>query len=458
MNKSLKKFISLALATGVSLSAFFGFVGCTPSEQEKDPSNQPPVIIPEPGDKEQQLKLAVEKFDAFVTSLQAKKFSYNLQQDMIVVSENVMKINDIFYEKTQDGQFEYALQSDNQFHKTVYDVEENMDFFAEVDEMLSCFDGIEWKSVSQSNQLTGEYNNKTVAYQMVDQKHNLTIAGETYQYYDIGKTISLPQNVIDDTKPPIETENIYEIVNGEKVFNLVALREVLEPWLKGDNQLKQDFFAAKRKDDTCHTRKILWINATENKIEFGAILDKKEGIPYYAVAWVDRAEMYQKIADGTCQTKEEFRNELLQVLRTRLISDTSDIELEYTVEDCSAEQNTQFDAMTKNIFAELGIDGLEEKNVKFAFKTPHGDISGSAGNGYLYSTTWEHYYFVDINGKLELLKVGIHASTSRNEGEIDNVINHPEYWNINGSPVRTPLQKGNEQLYLDAEKETTLIR
>lgn len=433
----MKKIVFYALAAVISISTVLGFAGCNVENNNsvKDPdadANNPntPVDPDKPpitdDGKEEEAKKEFEaaktNFNAFVTSLQAKKFACDVEKfnTSIIVNENVIKMNDVFYENAGDVQFEYQLKEDGQYHKTVYDVQENTNQFVAVDDMLGDFGGVSWTTLNENKVLEGNFADKPVTYQQKDGVHHFTVDGVEYKYHDIGITISLPDKVIDDTKAPVVSDKLYDEQGN---LNYVVLADVLKE-VKNDERLK----------------KILYIDVSDEGVKFGTYI-VNDGKPAFQKYKIIKA-IWDRVK--TAETKESLIAELNKI--NRPIDVDGNVVAEYTTEDYTAEQKTQFDAMTKNIFAKLDIEGLDAENVKFGFKTPQG--SSVADVGYVYGAAWDHYYIVEIGGQLEFVKINISASTHYNGGTVNNVMNNTQYWTTYKDTMkRTVLQKGNEDLY-----------
>lgn len=410
-----------------------------------------PTITPtvDPAEKAKEEMAKLNKFLSDAQTFKNFTFTTTLQDGKLYVAEfagqkaKVTTGNEISYlSQVGDATYSITKGDDGKWHQKTTDtlIDEGLE------KSLSMFADVDWGYSLSYNMLVGtaKINGKE---QQVGVKFVDANGGELwlvnpergtsdefyYRIHNTGKTsFLLPAEIVNDDA----SANSEDIYDKQGNINLLALAEVFKEVI-GNENIKND----------------LYFEFTDEAVKF-----------YVYEQGVDGQNMlrtYDMIsAIWNDVKKAETKTEMLELLSkiNRPIRPLAHVYAEYSTTDYSTEQKAQFDAMTKNIFAELNINGLEEKNVKFAFKTPHGKINASASDGYLYSTAWDHYYVVEIDGNLELLKVGVRASTSRNEGEIDNVINHPEYWNINGSPVRTPLQSGNEEFYKGYMQEVILSK
>ena len=483
----LKKILALALGASISITTALSFVGCKVDTKDPvkpgpgienpdtpikpDPGDDKPIIVPpveNPDDKEEEakkefaaaVKTANDKLAAIETGMNFK-YSVVFEDTSKLIAEfdkqNVKLQKDgttLYYTKDGRVNYEFSLE-DGKWQKNITDVDMQGDFA----EFVISINRISWTDYDKTkNQLHGTRMGDDVLLKVEQSQVEMLVnydaktgkSESEFKLSSFGTTkVTLPE--IEATKPPVEAGNVYE--NGK--WNIALLGKTLEKWLKENI----DGFTLLTNEDY-KVDKLLYINVDEASetydFAFVSTYKGKESIEYF--------KFHQRTIDAFTGYSEISVDQAVEILNNikstgkGIIVGTNSISPEYSTLTATPEQKAQFDAMTKNIFAELDIDGLDEKNVKLAFKTQHRGVNESASDGYLYSTTWDHYYVVEIDGNLELLKVGVRASTSRNEGEIDNVINHPEWWNINGSPVRTPLQKGNEALYVEAEKEATLTR
>ena len=166
----------------------------------------------------------------------------------------------------------------------------------------------------------------------------------------------------------------------------------LEKWLKENI----DGFTLLTNEDY-KVDKLLYINVDEASetydFAFVSTYKGKESIEYF--------KFHQRTIDALSKFNEisvdNFVSTFNSLKGKGMFRGNGSTSAEYSTLTAMGEQKTQFDAMTKNIFAKLNIAGLDEKNVKFAFKTPHGPVGASTTNGWMYDTEWEQYYVVDMS-------------------------------------------------------------
>lgn len=425
----IKKFLALALSAGISLSAAFGFAGCIsndndPSKNPVDP--KPPVVLPDPDDKEDQakkdFKAAVEKFQAFATSLQAKKFACDKSDENIVVCENIIKINDVYYEKVGDTQYQYVLGNDNQYHKTVYDAEKNVDHFKQLDNALSRFGAIEWKTLSESKVLTGIYMGQSVTYHTNDGNHNMTFDDQTSQYHDIGKTTQLPENVIDDTKAPVESNKLYD-EQGNLNYPLFA--KTIKDWMN-DGYLSNKLL--KPMQGVINDIDYISTNEIADKITFGAYINVSlagKTTNNYQMFTVESESLMNKLINAEFDNANDLTN-YLNSLTDKPITLGTGSQYESTTQYAKAQEKENLFTMAENILArlhEVGYQGASINNEGTKVTDYDGATvlsvrkdKDTGGNSSLdMGTVYHSDIYVTIereNGNQEILTFGVSYSTS----------------------------------------------
>ena len=240
--KKLKRVLVAVLCAITATSTAFAFGGCgtkAPENQKPGPGTEitnpdtpvkpdpenPPVVTPDPekpdpekpdtpvvDDSKEKFEKAVAEANGFIDSLSDRDFTYQLSAGTVLVNETKMKVNDSFYELGEDGvQYEYALsKSDNKYHKTIYDAEMNMDYFGEIDDMLTQLGMVAWKS-EKDGILLGDMSGRPIEYKVSGDKCVLTLDGEDASFYNINATnVSTPAEYVDETAPVVDTENIFD--------------------------------------------------------------------------------------------------------------------------------------------------------------------------------------------------------------------------------------------------------
>ena len=289
-----------------------------------------------------------------------------------------------------------------------------------------------------------------VDFKFTEDGVELGLLGTTARIYDINKTqITLPQAYIDNT---IENNDIYTVdEQGNYDFNLVLMKEVLLDWMKGNNQYNKEIFTEVTASNDVETKDILFIEASENNISVSFLAHWKtdDALTLESLTIIDR-DLYSAIQNQTIKTKEEFATHLHNMKRNR-VSKGNYITIDTTL------SKSDFETITTNIFNHLVNVGthhfsINEEGVKhpeyadakvlFGFSDKGGD-----NIGYDLGQTWTQrfYYLIEINGQIELLKVGVVC-----EQNINRLINDtPNKWLVRDDQL-------NELQQIDIENKEIL--
>lgn len=445
-----KKILSLIFALITAAVCALGLTACggEPPAPGGPVDPNPPITDNDDKDKEDQAKkdfnAAVEKFQAFATSLQAKKFACDKSDENIVVCENILKINDVYYEKVGDTQYQYVLGNDNQYHKTVYDAEKNVDHFKQLDNALSRFGAIEWKTLSESKVLTGIYMGQSVTYHTNDGNHNMTFDDQTSQYHDIGKTTQLPQNVIDDTKAPVESDKLYDEQGN---LNYALFGETCLDWLNKTNYYGN--LISRGTDITLNKVDYFNVDKVNKSIEFGVYntVTQSDGtktkrhttlITYYQ-------EFAEKVLNGDFETADELTKYLDDNYSNYPFNSSSANaihEISTFDEDITAQEKENLFIMAENILTrlhEVGYQGDSINNegtkvTEYAgakiLSVRKGDDKGGAPAYDLKAGAYmcDFDFLVEINGEFKSVSVNLGYKVN---GASQNVLkDSPNSWFI----------------------------
>jgi len=443
------------------------FVGCG---NDKAPSNEPvnpnpPIINPidpdkpiepvdpvdpkppvvEPGKEKEE---AIENLYAFCDKMTSEKnYTYtttNSNEHQTIKfgkdesSKEIVYVDDngvvAYYYKDNEDKF-IVSQKNNEWHKNFAD--RFPDVVEITDSLVGEFKNTDWEYDEDSKALTSNNITLKLENDEIDMETSISEV-ETIRtnISSVGTTKNaIPEKVIDDT---VQSENIYEIVNGQKVFNIAVMRDVIEPWLKNEgvpNQFGMDVLGKCRKIDELKTEKVVWVNASETEIKFG-VLCSLNGRKIYSSYALDREQMYQNIANGSCVSSSQFRDELMQILRTRVIVDLdSEIDFDYTTLDATEQQKQEFNIVTQNSFNKLiknghgGVNGgvpiteLADSKVLFGFKTVNEE-----GN---MKKHWNMQYVIQNQaGEIKFIDFEIAASTQFADNAIDHVLANDADWGV----------------------------
>ena len=395
-------------------------------------------------------EVPIQQINAFADSLKAKNFSVDAE------NKTRKQVGDLVELELPDGTRKIVSLEDN--IKYVYDYNATQDKwtkdFLEVPvegPFTSAYDQLfadtTWTAYNEqtgeisgswkpSEQIVSQYPDATgdsfdVVLKFTQSGAELNLLGSNARIFDVGKTqISLPQTYIDNT---IENQDIYSVdEQGNYDFNLVLMKEVLLDWMKGNNQYNKEIFTEVTASNDVETKDILFIEASENNISVSFLAHWKtdDALTLESLTIIDR-DLYSAIQNQTIKTKEEFATHLHNMKRNR-VSKGNYITIDTTL------SKSDFETITTNIFNHLVNVGthhfsINEEGVKhpeyadakvlFGFSDKGGD-----NIGYDLGQTWTQrfYYLIELNGQIELLKVGVVC-----EQNINRLINDtPNKWLI----------------------------
>lgn len=283
-----------------------------------------------------------------------------------------------------------------------------------------------------------------------------------------GTAVSLPafEQVRDKTLP---VENIYEIVDGEYQWNIPLLFDIFDKWMKGDNQYGKDY-TSRLNTDNYITKQILYIRIRPDLEKFcvGLVIEKidtnENGFNEYSFSNNEfhkyKSKIYTELKAGHLQTKEDFLAYLNATLPRDFGPNSMSVKMEYSTDTATAEQQTEFKALTKNVLDRLETVGLQEISINnegqittkfahakvlFGFKTPNSGtgVGSDLGN----KQAWHQYYLVEIDGKIEFINFIIDASIDGIGDAIYKVVNNSERrWKVSAL-YEQELDAGNLELY-----------
>ena len=463
ISSKIKKIMAVVLCAATAAGASFAFAGC--GDKGKDPVTPPDIVVPTPDPKPdptptpdpkpeptptpdpkpdptptpdpnenfETLKADAKKFSA---SLNKHNFTYGVGENTVLVNPTKLKVDNVFYELGDNGvQFEYAKRSDGVYYKTIYDNTENVDYFAEIDDMVASLNSIEWKSADEDVLYGALADGRNVSYKTSGSNVVLGLDGQDAKFNNVGKTtVSTPAHVDETVKE--QGDKLYEIVNGQMKWDAAVFGKSLEDWM-----IETNYYSNMKYVTDCSINKILYI-MPENNFAAAALVNDEGDKAYQTFKC--KSSVVTQLKSGAVETKDDLK-ELLSSTSKPFTLDRY-ATLDYSTQDIDYAQNkATLDGLTKSVFNELSseISGLDAKNVLFAYKTPQGNSSASDIYGRVVG--WDMVYVVEINGKLQLLETHISSSLSFNT-PIENVVNNTKYWEAS-SPKLTELDNSNKALY-----------
>ncbi len=437
-------------------------------------------------------EIPTEEINKFVSSLTNDNYSFKKQIDGQLVAHYVDG-NDLYIKISDDEKYYYTYENGQMYY---FEYDQNEESWVKTKSTtLTNFDSLiydtlnatEWKSYDEdANTVTGTY--QAVEYSLNLSNGTLSggIVGEIYNVDDtnviipttyIDKTIEIdptpsgpenpqdpenPENPEKPVEPPVsESENIYEIVGSEYVFDVVALKEVLLNWMQGDNQFGKDVYAEKKLSDII-TDDIVFIEAEKEYLEMACIFSS-ENKKYFQRSYFNDETLYTKISNGEIQTKEEFENYLNSIVIKKFKFVDPDVEIDTTI------SATDFETLTENTFTKLEekgtqgssinndfpetrLENFSDAEVLYGFKCVDGDVSAGADLGYRRAI--KTYYLVNYNNNIEFINFELYGSTSNGKNNaLENILENTNYWMI-GYIDREDIDDNNAELYNEANAQT----
>ena len=372
------------------------------------------------------------------------------------VSENLVMVEvydqpKIFYQSDEQGNYVYTHKGEGVWEKNFAQEQYNADPIL-YDKMCR----IDWTSYEkEDNKFFGRLDGKDMQLILRDKSSfHLSCDEWTANVYSIGDTeVLLPENIVDKTVP-----QQYVCENGD--YNIVLLKEVMEDWMKGNNQWNRDVLAQKSGRDAYKTQEIIFVRPSKEKLEFGLIMNRAEDVFYYK-CYLEDQKILSKFESGNV-TKEEMQEYLNSILPKTLKLDADQPQIDSTI------TQAEFEKMTKNVFKKLTNKGVQNGGVNvdapstklpnfdkaeilYGFKgMPIGSEYADATLGY--KKGWHQYYIVEYNGNLELIELEIISSTYNSvKDENQNVINDTDGWWYISTISREELDKENTDIFANAE-------
>ena len=458
--------------------------GGNPPTQQTTPTPTPGPTTPVTPPVVEQVP--VEQITEFIKLLDSN-YTYAIQNGSSSFTKGLIDDNTVqVFASMYDTRGAYTVVEGDKTYSYTYDPEdamwhkreaESLDFDSLiVDKLIAA----EWTAYNkETGVFTGTFDGKTVSAQIVkkgDATEIVIADGEGFKFevYDIDTTmITMPDasKIVDHTTPSVEppvveppiveppvvdTTNIYTVdAQGKYDFNIVLMRDVLDAWLKGENQWGKDVAAEKLFDETVKTEKIVYIKPTTESLEVGFFYTSN-GKTYFKTAEFTDTALFTGISNQTIKTEEEFEDYLNGMKKSKITMLGASVELDRTVADADMER------ITTNIFDRLATVGVQAEGITSTgqpiadiadveiikgFKSVASSVSAGAGLGNNSSSTY--YYIVDNNGQVELIEVVVAATEHQDLNHY--VINNTEgRWLIAGCE-RTDLEADNENILVESE-------
>ncbi len=471
-----KKIVAVGLSAVIALSALT-FAGCgntnqpapsTPNNSQVQQTTQQPnsnesevvqkpiveePVVPPVGGEDNKDEIPVSTIEGFVENLR-QNFACTITKDGVqttyVVDDGVVKVESAgttsIYASDEGGNYVYSLLEGGEWEKNFAQTQYNKDAI-----LYDTLSRVAWSGYDKnSNTFSGTVDGNSISFKI--DGNNATISGALVaNVSQVGQTeLSLPsmEDVDDKTIPQ---EYIYQ--NGD--YNIVLMKEVLEDWMKGNNQWGKDIMAKRQFDDSYTTDKIVYIKPNNKTIDLGVIMKRGERPYFYKI------ELTEDFCDGfksqSLYEKDAFVDYLNSV-KPKTVGLT-DVQVGIDTEVSSLD----FEKMTENVFKKLTNKGVQsggvnvdapetklanfdEARILYGFKGVKGGVIAEEILGY--RTNWTQYYVVEYQGKIEFVEIDIISSTYNNvENEKENVIKDTNGWWYIRTASRVELDDENSQLY-----------
>lgn len=383
--------------------------------------------------------------------------------------------NDLVFTKSSTDEYGHYYSYENgKMYKIVF-VEDEEKYHKYDEKELLSFDNFIYDTLVSTNWTAFDEAEDVVSGNVGELDYSLdltdkTLSGElSGKIYDINSTVVMkPSYIVDKTEkdpvidpdnpeidpPVVQSENIYEVVDGKYVFNIVAIRDVILNWMKGDNQYGKDFLAAKHYSNSV-TEDIIYVNADTSRFEWGYRYANENNEKIFQRAYIDNAKLYQNILDGTIKTKSQFADFMFDIVKAQLNPiDTVAIDSNVNEENFEILTQRVFNRLENkgvqansinNDLPETKLAGFSDAEVLCGFKATSSITSAAFDMGF--KKTWSQYYLIKYCGEVELVEIKVSSSVNDTSDELKHVLeNNSGKWMIN-EITRKECALDNELLY-----------
>jgi len=446
----------------------------TPSPET--PGNETPT--PEtPGKTEQEL-LAEKStvWSNFVTSLASgnykvnitsgnSSYEYSVDDNAVVKEVTGSEVTYYVFDAT-NGNYSLVSTDGTTFEKQTTSVADAGDFFYDT------ISGATVTALGENGAFVVTTANGTQYTASHDQHGNLllTSTNSTAKVSEIGS--------IELTVPEIASNNIYEVdKQGNKVFNCALIGEVVENWLKGDNQYGEDYFSyrAKLMWDSAYdstkaetVKKVLYVKASDDYMGIVVLYDNATNGVCITERYFSVSSFYTELQSGRIKTVDELKSYLNS--HNDLIKNKSSAitNIDYTTldDDYATAHKTQFEALTESVFnrietigthsykdtvnANSTLDGFSDGTILFAYKAkPSGETAGGGLGQY---QSWTQNYLILRNGEYQWVTFSVGSSTYNGvENCYENVLSsnssNQSFWYLGSVTIVDEIDKTNIELF-----------
>lgn len=402
--------------------------------------------------QEEEIPLDLTKINDLIDNLKMNNYTVEILENeeyhrYAIVNTNyrIYELNDRLgriFTIEQEKSYSYTYsKTDSKWHKNILDFQFTVDHIILTDLVNAKVTKFDYETevyfiTMDEEEFTLSIGENSVNFSSANKEVQISCIGTT--------TLGMPDSsdIIDDTivtppepdTPIVDEEYIYKIdEKGNYEFNIVLMKEILEQWMKGDNQFGKDVLAEKYYNDTLVSERIYYIDASKEKIEMG-LLARDDKYSSFGIFRLNDTALFESLENGEYQSKGDFVRYLNSIKKTKY-----SLKNEIVIDEKFAEMNKNCDTIADNIFRKLvntgyqsridaeGIKVLNFTNIDsskiiFGFKNESSDTFPGYGLGNI--KEWSLYLLLLNNDEnLEFIQIDIVASLSNGaENEYENIL------------------------------------
>ena len=316
------------------------------------------------------------------------------------------------------------------------------------------------ESLKSANLQAYDKNSKEFSVEIIDKSYKIVINQDNSAVItgEANANIKNVGSVKNIEVPVVESAPLYTIdENGNWIFDCGLIGQIVENWMKGDNQYGMPYTKYKSlqlggQDNGIELIKLLWVEASKEEILIYT-LDSypNEGYRINVLTFGQNKyekDFYPNLQSGKIKTAEDLINHMWThsdfgahstfkssgtIQYTSIDEDYETkqqrvaMEMQEKFEDLFGPMTEKecFDLLTEKVFDRIEnvgthsrfdeidpnstMDGFKDANVLFSFMGRFGPQGFGYGLGI--SIGWTQYYLLERNGQLELVSFAIESST-----------------------------------------------
>ncbi len=448
------------LILGTMVASIFSFAGCStnPSTNVSSPTTSQVEPNPSTGTGSSSsivVEIPTEKVDKLVSSLN-KNFTVNGNVNGLDVT--IKYADDKAYYESSSGTKAYSSIEDETLYQYSLNEEEwhknfaqengwNVNSYSDITNALS---SANWTSYDSK---TNTFASADSSLKIGENQATYTFGNDFFTLSDIGSTeVALPTNFFD------QTQQLYTLdENGNYSFNVVAIKDCLTDWFKGNNQWGEDaatYMLNPTENDPRSFEKIVYVDITNEKCEIGTITSetrKPRFRPFYF------NEFGKAFTENKMKTIGDFKKYINSITWRKFSYDVDiDIDTEVSKED--------FDTMLTNVFDRLEkvgvqhastnatindegtpVKGLKIENVLYGFVSPISDEYPAYMIGY--GRYRDFYYLVKNENDCSWKKTEVFMKGSTYGNDYFLLQNRENKFAVSADTLISSMDKNNTDCY-----------